>query len=484
MKKVWGFFLLTIFCSLTTAQTVEFRVDLGVQVYKGLFNPTTDSVKIAGNFNGWNNGSDVLTDLDSDTIYTITKTFPTDEELLFRFIEGSDGWEIIPDREYTVLAGNSVYSAYFNNDSAYLKGSVAITFACNMEFELISGRFNSLTDTLSVRGNFNNWSDEWRMTPALYDTNYYEVTKTIDTYSGEVFYYKFVYKTPTEIVGENDPFNTYIVTETDVFTGFAYILRTFNNWHDPPPPLYPFTIKFTVDMNGAVSAINQQPFTSISNVRICGVYNPSCSDCIFCCWPRIGWPDEDSANTVRLYDDGSNGDLIAGDNVWSVYVHFPRWPYIIIRYKYGANWGLPTNNGGNDNESINDDHRIGIPQNTISASVTNIFGIMGQHPITDLVVVDVEDEVIEPLNSYSIEQNYPNPFNPSATIRYSIPEAGFVNLSVYNMLGEKIAILVNEFKNSGSYEMKFSNQYLTAGIYFYSISVNDFTKTKKMVLTK
>jgi hypothetical protein len=174
-------------------------------------------------------------------------------------------------------------------------------------------------------------------------------------------------------------------------------------------------------MNGAISAINSQPFTSISDVRICGVYNPYCSDCIFCCWPSVGWPDGDSANTVKLYDDGSNADLIAGDNIWSAYVHFPRWPYIIIRYKYGANWGLPTNNGGNDNESINDEHRIWITQNTISASVANVFGLMGEHPITDLVVVDVEDEMTKQLDSYSLQQNYPNPFNPSTKIRFTIP---------------------------------------------------------------
>ena len=109
---------------------------------------------------------------------------------------------------------------------------------------------------------------------------------------------------------------------------------------------------------------------------------------------------------------------------------------------------------------------------------------MGQHPITDLVVVDVEDESPSLINSYCIEQNYPNPFNPSTTIRYSIPEAGFVSLSVFNILGEKIAVLVNELKNSGSYEVKFFKQDLIAGIYFYSLSVNGFTKTRKMVLAK
>ncbi len=186
MKKAWGLFFVLILSFFTTAQTVEFQVDMGVQVYKGLFNPATDIVKIAGDFNDWNNGSDVLTDFDGDTIYTITKTFTTDEELLFRFIKGIDGWEYNFNRVYKVPAGYSTYAAYFNNDSAYLKGSVTITFACNMEFELVSGRFNSLTDTLTIRGSFNGWSDEWILKPSI-DTNVYEITKTINTYSGEVF---------------------------------------------------------------------------------------------------------------------------------------------------------------------------------------------------------------------------------------------------------------------------------------------------------
>ena len=80
MKKVWGLFFAIILSFFTTAQTVEFQVDMGVQAYKGLFNPAADTVKIAGNFNDWNNGSDVLTDIDGDTIYTITKTFTHRED--------------------------------------------------------------------------------------------------------------------------------------------------------------------------------------------------------------------------------------------------------------------------------------------------------------------------------------------------------------------------------------------------------------------
>jgi hypothetical protein len=507
MKKAWGSFFLIVFSALTTAQTVEFRVDMGVQAYKGLFNPTTDAVKIAGNFNGWNNGLDVLTDLDGDTIYTITKTFSINEELVFNFIGGNDGWEVIHEREYTVPTGNSIYSAYFNNDSTSLKGQIIIAFACNMEYELKSAQFNSLTDTLSVRGSFNGWSDDWKMTPTI-DTNTYEVTRTINAYLGEVFNYKFVYKSPQDTVWENDPNKVYIVTESDISSGFAYVLRTFNNVQYMPRPLYPFTLKFSVDMNGAISAINQEPFTSISDVRICGMFHPFCSSPYYC-WPHESWPDSDSVLTTKLYDDGTNGDLSVGDNIWSKDIFFNECPYVEVRYKYSVNWGLPSNNGSNENESIYD-HIIYVPINILSGAVSNIFGVMGIHKVTDLVLSDVNDEVSNKLDAYRLEQNYPNPFNPSTKIKFSIPTSPFnpspyqgegnrerfVNLKVYDILGNEVATFVDEFKPTGSYEVEFNanagTRNLASGIYFYQLKVNDpstssgqnFIQTKKMIFLK
>ena len=186
MKKVWGFFLLNVICIITQAQTVEFQVDMGVQAYKGLFNPLTDAVKIAGNFNGWNNGSDILTDLDGDTIYTITKTFTQEDTLIFKFIKGADGWELDSNREYIVASGFTEYADHFNRDSVYeLFSTVQITFACNMEVEISSERFNPSTDTLSLRGAFNGWSDPWVMSPSTNPT-VYEITKIFSTHAGEV----------------------------------------------------------------------------------------------------------------------------------------------------------------------------------------------------------------------------------------------------------------------------------------------------------
>ncbi|MCL5030085.1 MAG: SpaA isopeptide-forming pilin-related protein [Bacteroidetes bacterium] len=85
---------------------------------------------------------------------------------------------------------------------------------------------------------------------------------------------------------------------------------------------------------------------------------------------------------------------------------------------------------------------------------------------------------------YQLNQNYPNPFNPTTTIRYDLPKAGFVKITVYNILGQEIRVLVNEEKNPGVYEIKFDAKYLASGIYFYTIRTGDFIQSKKMILLR
>lgn len=87
-------------------------------------------------------------------------------------------------------------------------------------------------------------------------------------------------------------------------------------------------------------------------------------------------------------------------------------------------------------------------------------------------------------NNYELKQNYPNPFNPSTTISYSIPNDGQVTLSIYDVLGNEVAFLVNENKTAGNYSYNFDASQLTSGIYFYTIKSGQFIETKKMLLIK
>lgn len=85
---------------------------------------------------------------------------------------------------------------------------------------------------------------------------------------------------------------------------------------------------------------------------------------------------------------------------------------------------------------------------------------------------------------YDLSQNYPNPFNPSTVINYSIPKSGLVTLSVYNLLGQEVATLVNEQQAAGSYKATFNASQFSSGVYFYTLKSNSITLTKKMILLK
>lgn len=96
----------------------------------------------------------------------------------------------------------------------------------------------------------------------------------------------------------------------------------------------------------------------------------------------------------------------------------------------------------------------------------------------------VSNEREELPSEFSLSQNYPNPFNPSTTIKYTLSGAGKVNISVFNLLGQRIRTLVDEQKAAGSYEIRFDASSLTSGVYFYKMESATFTSIKKMTLIK
>jgi hypothetical protein len=94
-----------------------------------------------------------------------------------------------------------------------------------------------------------------------------------------------------------------------------------------------------------------------------------------------------------------------------------------------------------------------------------------------------EEEILIPF-AYSLEQNYPNPFNPSTLISYQLPVGGNAAIKVYDVLGNEIATLVDEYKPAGKYELEFNAEKLASGIYFYQLKAGDFLQTRKMLLIK
>lgn len=106
----------------------------------------------------------------------------------------------------------------------------------------------------------------------------------------------------------------------------------------------------------------------------------------------------------------------------------------------------------------------------------------------ETVVKDNNEKNLFP-KAYQLEQNYPNPFNPTTRIKFSLPEANFVNLSIYNLLGQKIKVLVNESLQPGFYEKIWDGTddfdvKMASGIYVYLLSANSYRNSKKLILLK
>ncbi len=88
------------------------------------------------------------------------------------------------------------------------------------------------------------------------------------------------------------------------------------------------------------------------------------------------------------------------------------------------------------------------------------------------------------ISEFGLSNNYPNPFNPVTNFSYSLPEDANVKLIIYNSLGEQVATLVDEFKNSGEYNVQFDAHSFASGIYYYKLTANNFTSIKKMLMVK
>lgn len=117
---------------------------------------------------------------------------------------------------------------------------------------------------------------------------------------------------------------------------------------------------------------------------------------------------------------------------------------------------------------------------------TSSYSNTGNFKIGSVTSVEGEEEL--PL-SYSIEQNYPNPFNPTTTINYSLPEANFVTIKIYNMLGQEVKTLLSEEVKAGRHNVNWNgeNNYgskVSSGTYVYRITAGEFVQAKKMILLK
>ena len=99
-------------------------------------------------------------------------------------------------------------------------------------------------------------------------------------------------------------------------------------------------------------------------------------------------------------------------------------------------------------------------------------------------ILAVENSDLEIPKEYYVEQNFPNPFNPSTVISFGLPKDGITSLKIYNILGQEIAEIVNEYLAAGNYKFEFNGSELSSGMYIYRLQSQDYTSVKKMLLIK
>lgn len=123
------------------------------------------------------------------------------------------------------------------------------------------------------------------------------------------------------------------------------------------------------------------------------------------------------------------------------------------------------------------------PRDAFDSEFTYYDGISSTAAVNDVQQTGIAEGPVQPDN-FRLAQNYPNPFNPTTQIDYRIPQSSDVTLTVYNLIGRKVATLVDGVKPAGSHTVSFDGTGLSSGTYFYRLSAGNYTTVKKMTLAK
>jgi len=503
---------------------ITFQVNMNAAIDSAVFLPEEHDVFVAGDFNGFSNNADTLKDGDNDGIYSGTVNMAPGT-YGFKYYTNTprvEGWESGDNRSLVVtkdstLAADSINIATPDLTQAVF-GDVQLFFQVNMEVQIVAGNFDPTNEehSITVAGSMNDWSATANELTQSQDENIYETTITLEEVAiPSSFQWKFVLNGSGWEGGDNKVIE---VTEAG-FDSESGTYVAINNTGTPPffdgvtlDDIFtgPSTVIFEVDMRPAY-------YFAEDSTRLPLDIQTSTStgtdvDSVFTNGPLTntlnGWETWGDANLglrtdLRMYDDGATeGDLVAGDSIFTITIDYEAGDAKTGEYKFSAN--------GFDNEnSFGGNHRLVVEA---GGRYRQVFGAMlqddgtyddtvydeyilvtaeGAIPVRnggtgdDEVEVSNEEDVLNTPDGYALNQNYPNPFNPSTTISFNLPNAADVNLTVYNILGQRVATLLNKTAfTSGNHTINFDASNLASGIYIYRLEAGTFTSQKRMTLIK
>jgi len=207
------------------------------------------------------------------------------------------------------------------------------------------------------------------------------------------------------------------------------------------------------------------------------------------------WVNNKSSDSINIYNDDNS--VLSLDSIATHYYMFHLYisynDSIVNEYLLFSQEMTPLlfEIPANDSAKLIFDLFVPIPKLSHSSDIWTdsiiIFNNSKNNFAQDIIILSdvtlgIDDNII-PI-SFKLFQNYPNPFNPITKIKYSIPSSEYVEIKIFDVLGNEMINLVNEYKSPGTYEIEFDANNLSSGIYFYRIISGKHLETKKMLLLR
>ena len=456
----------------------------------------------------------------------------------FLFNNSWDGREESANRSFTIPIGlkdTTLSWVFYNNERPAARANpdtIKITFITNLAQAAASGGVNVLTDTVYVRtGYFTTAAEAGRgkrlarvsgtifqavdtivtAKKKLLDYQYYVVKNGVEVREN---YYNFFFT--GSVLSEAERRQILIDSTASVASGQTVRDTATSVALARRQPDFPngrllarnVNVKWTCDLRPAYYQVNPAwGGDTLSDIQGTLHVFPSQKDSVmnwgvwingpatggWATWGNTASTDLGKLTTQKMYDNGSNGDKVTGDSIFTRQILASPDSltsgdkyHVGQIYKFGIRGG--DNEGGRG--GFGNNHKANIVDTDSIFTIATDFGSINPAFYDawnyDLHKPQKPTSVFEPGKplAYELAQNYPNPFNPTTKIEYSIPAVAKVELKIYNVVGQEVATLVNEIQVAGVHHVKFDGMNLASGMYFYRLTAGDFVSVKKMVLLK
>lgn len=500
---------------------VYFRVNMATNTD---FNPATQNVHIAGSLEGWSHTIVMEQEASSSYYNYHFKLAPVDSapvtvEWKYTLGDWSGTHESIDNRTAIVNQDTTIQWVYYNNvfPKPFAASDTLSTLTMTVDVSnAIANNGFELGDTLIVKYGYGG-----SQTSVAVDTllgtlgNLYAVELSDFGFDSEVglyyqyyrikggieyreIFYNFEYDGTDNAVAERR-YNaltgatnggTFTISDTEDSRTVLNRMPLFRNAEKLGQAV---TVTYTVDIRPAYYQVLIGGDT-LDDIQ--GTFDVEVADSVFAWGVSINGPASGGWTTwggtlagtdsLTMVDDGTNGDVVAGDSIYSVQFTYTTDDVVGQEFKFGIGGGDNEGGYGNNHiENIDVDNPVVASQ---FGSIDPLFYDVWNYDAGERLSIE-ELEAALP-SRFSLSDNYPNPFNPTTTINFTIPQGADVRLNIYNLLGELVATVHNEYAKPGTYQATWNGrdmngQTAPSGIYFYELDAGAyFHQVKKMTLLK